>query len=112
MRALAEAISANRIPIPEPAVLSGEPLKYNDWKHSFQTLIGCKNLPAQEKLFFPRKYVSGPAKKAIEGHFLVGTEAAYMAAWNSLEDRFGNPFVVGKSYRDKIQSWHKIAGNL
>ncbi len=32
-----------------------------------------------------------------------------MAAWNILEDRFGNPFVVGKSYHDKIQSWHKIA---
>ncbi len=109
VKALAEAITANRIPIPEPAVFSGEPLKYNDWKLSFRTLIDRKNLPAQEKLFFLRKYVSGPAKKAIEGHFLVGTEAAYMAAWNILEDRFGNPFVVGKSYRDKIQSWHKIA---
>ncbi|RXN31349.1 hypothetical protein ROHU_017013 [Labeo rohita] len=109
VRALAEAITANRIPIPEPAVFSGEPLKYNDWKLSFQTLIDRKNLPAQEKLFFLRKYVSGTAKKAIEGHFLVGTEAAYIAAWNILEDRFGNPFVVGKSYRDKIQSWHKIA---
>ncbi len=109
VKALAEAITANRIPIPKPAVFAGEPLKYTDWKLSFRTLIDRKNLSAQEKLFFLRKYVSGPAKKAIEGHFLAGTEAAYMAAWNILEDRFGNPFVVGKSYRDKIQSWHKVA---
>ncbi|GAA6095239.1 uncharacterized protein LOC113048957, partial [Tachysurus ichikawai] len=54
-------------------------------------------------------YVSDPEKRAIEGHFLVGTETAYTAAWNIHDDRFGNPFVVGKSYRDKIQSWHKIA---
>ncbi|KAI2643068.1 Dihydroorotase [Labeo rohita] len=100
VRALAEAITANRIPIPEPAVFSGEPLKYNDWKLSFQTLIDCKNLTAQEKLFFLLKYVSGTAKIAIKGHFLVGTEAAYIAAWNMLEDRL---------YRNKIQSWHKIA---
>lgn len=102
VRALAEVITANRIPIPEPVIFSGEPLRYNDWKLSFQTLIDHKNLPAQEKLFFLRKYVSGPAKRAIEGHFLAGTEAAYVASWNILDDRFGNPFVVGKSYHDKI----------
>ncbi|XP_026063117.1 uncharacterized protein LOC113046489 [Carassius auratus] len=109
VKALAEAITANRIPITEPVVFSGDPLKYNDWKLSFQTLIDRKNLPSQEKLFFLRKYVGGPAKRAIEGHFVAGTEMAYTAAWDILDDRFGNPFVVGKSYRDKIQSWHKIA---
>jgi len=109
VKALAEAITANRIPVPEPVIFSGDPLKYNDWKLSFQTLIDRKNLPPQEKLYFLRKYVAGPAKRAIEGHFVAGTEIAYMAAWNILDDRFGNPFVVGKSYRDKIQSWHKIA---
>lgn len=108
VKTLAEAITANRIPIPEPAVFTGDPLQYNDWKLSFQTLVDRKNLPIQEKLFFLRKYVGGSAKKAIEGHFLVGTDSAYLAAWETLEDRFGNPFVIGKSYRDKIQLWPKI----
>lgn len=48
---------------------------------SFHTLIDRKNLP----------------------------EDAYCAAWGILDDRFGNPFIVGKAYRDKIQSWHKIS---
>ncbi|XP_035530714.1 uncharacterized protein LOC118337722 [Morone saxatilis] len=108
VRTLAEAITANRVPIPEPEVFKGDPLKYNDWKLSFCTLIDRKNLPTQEKLFFLRKYVGGSAKRAIEGHFLVGTETAYLAAWDILEDRFGNPFIVAKSYRDKIYTWHKI----
>nr|XP_054601731.1 uncharacterized protein LOC107396997 [Nothobranchius furzeri] len=108
VKTLAEAIAANRIPIPEPAVFTGDPLKYTDWKLSFSTLINQKNLPNQEKLFFLRKYVGGAAKRAIEGHFLVGSETAYNAAWNVLEDRFGNPFLIGKAYRDKIHSWHKI----
>lgn len=109
VRTLAEAITANRVPIPEPEVFKGDPLKYNDWKLSFFTLIDRKNLLAQEKLFFLRKYVGGSAKRAIEGHFLVGTETAYRAAWDILEDRFGNPFIVAKSYRDKIHTWHKIS---
>lgn len=108
VRTLAEAITANRVPIPEPEVFKGDPLKYNDWKLSFFTLIDRKNLLTQEKLFFFCKYVGGSAKRAIEGHFLVGTETAYRAAWDILEDRFGNPFIVAKSYRDKIHTWHKI----
>ncbi|XP_067309062.1 uncharacterized protein [Pseudorasbora parva] len=52
VRTLAEAITANRVPIPEPEVFKGDPLKYNDWKLSFFTLIDRKNLLAQEKLFF------------------------------------------------------------
>lgn len=31
-----------------------------------------------------------------------------MAAWDILEDRFGDPFIIDKSYCDKIHSWHKI----
>lgn len=108
VRTLAEAITANRVPIPEPEVFKGDPLKYNDWKLSFFTLIDRKNVLTQEKLFFLRKYVGGSAKRAIEGHFLVGTETAYRAAWDILEDRFGNSFIVAKSYRDKIHTWHKI----
>jgi len=80
VKTLAEAITANRIQTPEPAVFTGDPLQYNDWKLSFQTLVDRKNLPVQEKLFFLRKYVGGSAKKAIEGHFLAGTDVAYCAA--------------------------------
>nr|XP_057939970.1 uncharacterized protein LOC131136762 [Doryrhamphus excisus] len=98
VKTLAEAIIANRVPIPEPDIFKGDPLKYNDWKLSFCALIDRKNLPTQEKLFFLRKYVGGTAKRAIEGHFLAGTETTYHAAWGILEDRFGNPFIVAKAY--------------
>lgn len=62
VRTLAEAITANCIPISEPVVFTGDPLKYDDWKLSFFTLIDC-----------------------------------LIAAWTVLEDRFGNPFLIGKN---------------
>lgn len=107
-RLLAESISESRLPKPEPVTFNGEPLSFTDWKVSFQTLIDRKNIPATEKIYYLRKYVGGPAKKAIESYFMLGTESAYHAAWTILEERYGNKFLIAKSFRDKLNAWPKI----
>lgn len=108
IKTLAESISASRLPIPEPVVFSGDPLRFKDWKMSFQTLIDRKAIQVNEKIYYLRKYVGGPAKTAIESYFLLGTESAYHAAWKILEERYGSPFVIAKAFRDKLNSWPKI----
>ena len=108
VKVLADALSANRIPVPEPSVFSGDPLKYSDWKLSFQTLIGQKNIQEKEKIYYLRRYVSGQAKSALDGYFLLGTESAYVSAWDILEERYGNPFTVAMAYREKLQAWPRI----
>lgn len=52
--ALAEAMSANRLPVPEPAVFTGDPLKFKDWRLSFETLIDRKNIPKNKKLLLKK----------------------------------------------------------
>ncbi len=42
VKVLVGALSANRIPVPEPSVFSRDPLEYSDWKLSFETLIDQK----------------------------------------------------------------------
>ncbi len=59
----------NRLPLPEPAVFNGDPLKFEDWRLSSETLIDRKNIPKNEKLYYLRKYLSGDVKKAAEGFF-------------------------------------------
>lgn len=108
VKVLAEAISANRLPIPEPNIFSGDPLKFNHWKSSFHTLIEKKNIPATEKIFFLQKYVGGAAKEALEGYFLTDSEDSYYAAWDLLNERYGEPFVIAKAFRDRLHSWPKI----
>ncbi|GAA6087283.1 uncharacterized protein LOC111189704 [Tachysurus ichikawai] len=105
------ALNVNRIPVPEPSVFSGDPLKY-DWKLSFETLIDQKNIQEKEKIYYLRRYVSGQAKKELEGYFLLGTESAYGAAWEILEERYGNPFTIAKSYKDKLQEWPKMGSTI
>ncbi|KAK7925240.1 hypothetical protein WMY93_007550 [Mugilogobius chulae] len=107
-QALAESIHISRLPVPEPTVFNGDPLKYKDWKMSFEMLIDRKNIPVNEKIYYLRKYVGGPARKAVEGYFLLATDTAYYAAWNTLEERYGSSFVVAKAFRDKLASWPKI----
>ncbi|KAL6459770.1 hypothetical protein MHYP_G00315290 [Metynnis hypsauchen] len=106
--AIAESINVSRLPVPEPSVFTGDPLRYKDWKMSFQTLIGRKNIPVNERVYYLRKYVGGPARKAIESYFLLGTDAAYDSAWVILEERFGSSFVIAKAFKDKLASWPKI----
>lgn len=103
-----DAISANRIPVPEPSIFTGDPLKCSDYKLSFETLIDQKNIREKEKIYYLRRYVSGKAKNALDGYFLLGTKPAYVAAWEILEESYGNPFTVAKAYRDKLQAWHRI----
>ncbi len=108
VKVLVGALSAHRIPVPEPSVFSGDPLKYSDWKLYFETLIDQKYIQDKEMIYYLRRYGSGQAKKALDGYFLLGTESAYAAAWDILEERYGNPFTIAKSFRDKLQAWHKM----
>lgn len=39
VKALAGALNASRIPVPEPSIFTGDALTYSDWKLSFHTLI-------------------------------------------------------------------------
>ena len=108
-RTLTESMNLNRLPIPEPTIFYGDPIKYADWRASFNTLIDSKNIPATEKIFYLKRYVGGPAKKTIEGYFLLNTESAYYTAWSVLDERYGNPFTVAKAFREKLHLWPKIS---
>lgn len=57
VNALAEAMSVTRLPVPEPALFTGDPLKFKDWQLSFEILIDRKSIPKNEKLYYLRKVV-------------------------------------------------------
>lgn len=109
--AIASSLTLNRLPVPEPAVFSGDPLKFVDFKMSFLTLIGRKPIPASEKMLYLKSYLTGEARRAVEGFFYRSSEDAYEGAWAVLEDRYGNPFVVQKAFRDKLMKWPQINSN-
>ncbi len=110
-QAIASSLSLNRLPVPEPTMFSGNPLQFTDWKMSFIALIDRKPLPPSEKMFYLKNYLAGEARKAVEGFFYRDSESAYNGAWKVLQDRYGNPFIIQKAFRDKLMRWPKINTN-
>ncbi|XP_051281790.1 uncharacterized protein LOC127377717 [Dicentrarchus labrax] len=110
-QAIASSLSMNRLPVPEPTTFSGDPLRFTDWKMSFIALIDRKTLPPSEKIFYLKNYLAGEARKAVEGFFYRDSENAYNGAWEVLQYRYGNPFIIQKAFQDKLLRWPKINTN-
>jgi hypothetical protein len=106
--ALTRAILSSRLPIPEPPIFTGDPLQYQDWLFSFQSLIENKGVPPQERIHFLKRYLGGPAKEAVSGYFMLRSENAYQRARNVLDERFGNSFIVSEAFRSKLDAWSSV----
>lgn len=63
---IANSLTLNRVPVPEPTTFAGDPLKFVDFKVSFTTLIDRKLIPASEKMLYLKSYLVGEARKAVE----------------------------------------------
>ncbi|KAJ8027919.1 hypothetical protein HOLleu_30014 [Holothuria leucospilota] len=108
---LSHQISLNRLPIPEPEVFSGDPLKYPGWKSAIDLLLEKKGISPSEKLFYLKRYISGPPKDALEGYFLVPTATTYSEARKLLDKRYGNNLVIADAFRSKLEQWPNIQPN-
>ncbi len=107
-QAVQDSIAINRLPVPEPTVFNGDPIQFVDWKASFMSLIDRKGIPVADKLYYLKKYVSGSAHKYLEGTFYRNDEEAYKDAWDKLNQRYGQPFVIQRAFREKLSKWPKI----
>ena len=103
-----DSINLNRLPIPEPSMFHGDALLYNEWKISFDALIGSKDITPGEKIFYLKHYVKGSAREVLDGVTLFSSEEAYEDARRALDERYGNEFIVVEAYRDRIRDWPKI----
>ena len=107
-KSFAEQVNLNRLPLPEPSIFEGDPLKYPGWKSAFESLIDHRGIPYSERVHYLKKYVGGAAKEAIEGYFLLNTSESYEEAKKLLEERYGDQFVVTNAFREKLDDWPRI----
>ena len=108
-KVLSESVNLSRMPVPEPPIFTGDPLKYFEWKTAFSILIERKNIPSSERIFYLKKYVGFPASKAIHGLCMSFSESSYERAKQVLDERYGHPFNLQKAFRDKLDCWPKIS---
>ncbi|XP_030208539.1 uncharacterized protein LOC115556311 [Gadus morhua] len=103
-----DSIALNRLPVPEPFVFNGDPIRFTEWKASFSSLIDQRAITPAEKLYYLKKYVAGPARQVLDGTFFRNDDEAYQDAWNKLTRRFGQPFAIQRAFREKLTNWPRI----
>ena len=105
-----ESLNASRLPIPEPTIFTGNPLEYPSWKCAFETLIESKSIQPTHRIHYLKKYLGGEAKAAVECTFYVNTDlnVAFNEAKETLDRRYGNPFLISEAIRDKLYKWPTI----
>ena len=108
VKSLSDQVNLGRLPAPEPAVFTGDPLKYPGWEIDFTTLIEQRKVPPTEHIHYLKKYLGGAAKDAVGNCFLLASDNAYEEAKKLLHKRFGAAYVVGNAFRDKLEKWPKI----
>lgn len=107
-QAVQDSIVVNRLPAPEPSVFDGNPIHFIEWKALFMSLIDQRKISAADKLYYLKKYVGGAARKTLDGVFYRNDDEAYQDAWKKLNQRYGQPFVIQRAFRDKLASWPKL----
>lgn len=95
-----DSMSLNRLPVPEPSVFNGNPIQFLEWKASFKSLIDARAISSADEFYYLRKYVGGPARKTLEGTFYRNDDEAYNDAWNKLDHRYGQAFVIQRAFRE------------
>ncbi len=111
VKILADSLSISRLPVPEPPVFSGDVLKYQKWRLSFDALIGSRNISASDKICYLDKYLTGEAKLMVQGTLLCNSDEAYLHARQKLDRRYGDEFIITEAFRDKLKEFPKIQSN-
>ena len=83
-------------------------MQFPGWKGAVHTLIEQKQIPASEKIHYLRKYLSSSVREIVENNFLLSSEDAFEEAKKLLEPRYGDPFVIGNAFRNKLERWPRI----
>ena len=108
---IAEAINTVRQRPDEPPVFYGDPIKYSNWKATFEEAFELKQSSPAKKWLKLQQYVGGRALAAIESLSRRKTEEAWELAWRKLDKRFGRPEIVADAIEEQLANWPKIRAN-
>ena len=96
------------LPKKEPTIFTGDVFDYPVWKASFEVLVIERYQKTADRIYYLRKYTGGEARKAIEGHLALNTEAAYHQSWTILNERYGDRIRLARSFSQRLEKWPRV----
>lgn len=92
----------------EPTVFHGDTLEFTDWEVDIDAYFEDEGIEGTRRLRHLKRFLSGDARKCVEGYFVTNTNDAYLAVRETLKNRYGNKQGISRSFRKKLADWPKI----
>ncbi|KAJ8041002.1 hypothetical protein HOLleu_15480 [Holothuria leucospilota] len=108
---VSNTLALQRQPIIEPDIFTGDPLLFQPWKASFESMVSQAQNTADQKLSYLAKYTKGEVRQLVDRYRLrhiTSPERAYGEVWLELERRFGNKSKVTAEIINRITNFPKL----
>ena len=108
---LESVLRQNQLPKLEMKTFRDDPLDFQHWLVSFEKLIEEVTQDPVKRLHYLSQYTDGQANVLVSGHILGQTEQDYQDAKAELKKEYGNPYILARTYIQKIERWQIIKAN-
>ena len=108
---LADVLRDQRHRLPELSVpkFGGDPLEYVSFIRSFDSRVASRTTDEREKLYFLEQFTTGTPREIVRSCIMMPSWLGYVEARRRLDERFGNPFVLGQCYLKRLEKWPSIS---
>ena len=96
--------------LPELSVpkFGGDPLEYVSFIRSFDSRVASHTSDDRERLYFLEHFTTGTPREIVCSCIMMPSWLGYVEARRRLDERFGNPFVLGQCYLRSLEKWPSI----
>ena len=104
-----QSVDISSLPPSKPFVFTGKRIDYPRWRSTFDLMVESKSLLPCQKLVYLEQFLGGEALNSVKGFIIQNTTEAYKAARSYLDWMYGDPYDMADEYRERLESWPKIA---
>ena len=87
---------------PEVPVFVGNPVEYNKFVKTFETLIEARTDSDSARLYYLVQYTLGAVKELMQSCSLMDSDRGYQEARRFLKSRYGQSYKITLAYVDKV----------
>ena len=106
-----QIITSMNMPKKELLSFRGNSLDYWKFICNFDTSVGSQFIDSQVKLSYLIQYCEGEAKDCIDHCVILDPSEGYLAAHKILDERYGRPHVIARSYITNLVEGEPLKAN-
>ena len=100
---------SSSLPTQEPPVFDGsDSTDFIPFRLAFRRIIEENCRDDGMKYYYLTQYTNGPARELVKSCFNFRASEAFARAMKLLEDKYGNSYIISRSYLRKLEDWPRL----